>query len=999
VLIAKNEVSSLPRLLSSLSDFQARQGEVVLVDTGSTDGTPDKARSLGCIVFEVGDQFITTINTNFAKQINHKFVVGGEAPVVNPGDKIFNFSAARNFAASCATTDYVSFADCDEKFTTLDIDAINELIQKGIGQFEYNFCFSHDQFGNPAMKFIQSKFYDRRLLQWRNIVHEVLSPRDVSVGDAKRALLPESTLYLEHWQEPNRDHRPKYLVGLAYDAFMNPSEDRQSHYLGRELLWTGHPKSAIHELTRHVAMNRWDAERAQSLIFMGDAYGIINQPEKQVEAYNKAFYIDCSRRESLLRLANFYKHNQNFQATACYASAALEIPWNGYYANDHRHYTSEPHALLYWANGWMGKIDKAKEHLMKALEYEPFNPDFHRDTRFYFAYADPCIEGWMTYSELLWLYETASTVQSIVELGSWQGKSTHALCSGCPHGLITAIDHFQGSDDERDLTKEAAKTMDVYGNFLKNMAPFRNIKVNAKNVEWAAGDYPDGAFDMVFIDAEHSYSAVRRDIRLWKPKARKILCGHDYSDTWPELKQAVKDELGEVEVHATIWIKRFNPPTLTIDELTDKIRNKIPFSFVKRGDGEQACMRGDTGQNVDGQSYSIELAEKLRESFRYLQGRAYVVDFDNQQEYNMLLHRTDSNLDAVKNFWMTVKDRDPKKKVFVGPIDLYRGGVGDLLQIEKLVAVSPHDAFGQNSSVMQSLVKCLIEIGDDVIFIFCAGLASKVWIAELMKIHPVTCIDAGSSFDPIFLYQSRTYQADRETLHRLYGLSETPQSPVRVKLIKKEPRVSIVKEPMVSIVIPTVQPERKEKWLRLLAHLPGTVGYQNYEVITMQDSLEDRKGCPVMVAQGVEKATGELILFLGDDVVPEQNFLRYAVDAMIKHFPDFDGLIGLNDGNWGDRLATHWLAGKKLLPLIGGEFFHTGYNHVGCDNELTGRARKLGKYFWCKESMVQHHHPLHTGHMEEMDEVYKVAWNEESVRRDRELLKQRSEEFGFELIV
>ena len=38
-LIAKNEERSLPSLLASLSEFRARGGEILLVDTGSTDKT------------------------------------------------------------------------------------------------------------------------------------------------------------------------------------------------------------------------------------------------------------------------------------------------------------------------------------------------------------------------------------------------------------------------------------------------------------------------------------------------------------------------------------------------------------------------------------------------------------------------------------------------------------------------------------------------------------------------------------------------------------------------------------------------------------------------------------------------------------------------------------------------------------------------------------------------------------------------------------------------
>jgi hypothetical protein len=85
-------------------------------------------------------------------------------------------------------------------------------------------------------------------------------------------------------------------------------------------------------------------------------------------------------------------------------------------------------------------------------------------------------------------------------------------------------------------------------------------------------------------------------------------------------------------------------------------------------------------------------------------------------------------------------------------------------------------------------------------------------------------------------------------------------------------------------------------------------------------------------------------------------------------------------------VATHWLAGKKLLPYIGGEFFHLGYRHVGCDNELTERAKALGKYVWCERARVRHEH-FSTG--AEMDEVYALGWEPESVAQDRALLAQR----------
>ena len=49
---------------------------------------------------------------------------------------------------------------------------------------------------------------------------------------------------------------------------------------------------------------------------------------------------------------------------------------------------------------------------------------------------------------------------------------------------------------------------------------------------------------MVFIDADHAYDSVKRDILNYRPFLRKggLLCGHDYYYGWPGVMHAV-DEL------------------------------------------------------------------------------------------------------------------------------------------------------------------------------------------------------------------------------------------------------------------------------------------------------------------------------------------------------------------------------------------------------------------------------------------------------------------------
>ena len=63
----------------------------------------------------------------------------------------------------------------------------------------------------------------------------------------------------------------------------------------------------------------------------------------------------------------------------------------------------------------------------------------------------------------------------------------------------------------------------------------------------AARCFEDGELDFVFIDGEHSYEAVKADVRAWWPKIRNggFLIGHDYNPKrFPGVCRAV-DEFAE----------------------------------------------------------------------------------------------------------------------------------------------------------------------------------------------------------------------------------------------------------------------------------------------------------------------------------------------------------------------------------------------------------------------------------------------------------------------
>lgn len=146
--------------------------------------------------------------------------------------------------------------------------------------------------------------------------------------------------------------------------------------------------------------------------------------------------------------------------------------------------------------------------------------------------------------ELDWLHEQAKQYKTIVEIGSYRGRSTVALCDACP-GHVYAVDVFRNED---------------YPIFLKNVGQRNNLTVMRKTSREAARRFKDKSIEMVFIDADHSYESCREDIALWLPKAQLLICGHDYTDDgqghWPGVVRAVNERFQAIEKVETIWASR-----------------------------------------------------------------------------------------------------------------------------------------------------------------------------------------------------------------------------------------------------------------------------------------------------------------------------------------------------------------------------------------------------------------------------------------------------------
>lgn len=162
------------------------------------------------------------------------------------------------------------------------------------------------------------------------------------------------------------------------------------------------------------------------------------------------------------------------------------------------------------------------------------------------------IGGWMTKDELKWLYDRASESNTVLEIGSWMGKSTYALCSGCK-GNVFSVDHFLGSSEHKFMIERGCKPFDVFKENVKKFANLITLKMSSEEASKALC-IPE-KFDMLFIDGAHEYEDFLLDLKCWTDRARRLLCGHDAN--YPSIQKAFGEMFPDKKMEwvpsTTIW--------------------------------------------------------------------------------------------------------------------------------------------------------------------------------------------------------------------------------------------------------------------------------------------------------------------------------------------------------------------------------------------------------------------------------------------------------------
>jgi len=175
------------------------------------------------------------------------------------------------------------------------------------------------------------------------------------------------------------------------------------------------------------------------------------------------------------------------------------------------------------------------------------------------------IPNWFDYP---WLYTDIAAAMppssTFVEIGAWVGHSISHFAKeierlGKHDVRIVTIDTFKGSPDEQihmDIVAQAGGTVrHLFDANIAEAGLTNRIEVIQNDSVAAADLFADESVFACFIDGDHTFEGVLRDVQAWAPKVPKngILCGHDIDAI--SVAQGVAVAIGQCGVKGRCWYR------------------------------------------------------------------------------------------------------------------------------------------------------------------------------------------------------------------------------------------------------------------------------------------------------------------------------------------------------------------------------------------------------------------------------------------------------------
>lgn len=332
-MIVKNEEDTIGRCLESVKDVI---DEIIIVDTGSFDNT--------------------------------KSVIKRYTDNIYDFKWIDDFSAARNFAFSKATKDYIFWLDADDILLSEDAEKFKSLkkdLNPSIDSVTMKYNIGFDEYGNITTSYRRNRLVKKeKNFKWIGFVHEYLEVYgniiNSEIGITHRKIKYSSNRNLEIFQN-------KLKEGVEFTP-------RDILYYGNELYDHGIFEEALKYYNDFLDSKRgWYEDNIHVCGRICDYYQSISNGEKSRRYAFKSFEYDAPRAEACCRLGfSFLQENKINQAVFWYETAvSLKKPVNSLGFFSDACWTWLPHLQLCVCYDRLGNHKSAYEHNEIAAKFRP----------------------------------------------------------------------------------------------------------------------------------------------------------------------------------------------------------------------------------------------------------------------------------------------------------------------------------------------------------------------------------------------------------------------------------------------------------------------------------------------------------------------------------------------------------------------------------------------------------------------------------------------------
>jgi len=336
-LIVKNEEETLARCLESVKNAM---DEIIIVDTGSTDTTK-----------------------KIALQYTRK---------VYDFSWIDDFGAARNFAFSHATQDYIMWLDADDVLLEKDLQMLLLLKQdfdSTIDSVTMNYNLASDENGNIVSSLRRNRLVKRtRQFQWVGAVHEYL---------AISGKIINSDITVTHKKErcDTADRNLTiYQNRLAKGEIFSP---RDLFYYANELTDHQMYEKATEYYQKFLDTELgWVEDNISACGKLADCFDHLgNEPEKLKYIY-KSFEFDTPRADFCCRLGYHFLNSKKYSLAIFWYKLAIDLKDtnNQLSLRNYACSTWLPHLQLCVCYSKIGENNIALEHNKLAESFIPNHP-------------------------------------------------------------------------------------------------------------------------------------------------------------------------------------------------------------------------------------------------------------------------------------------------------------------------------------------------------------------------------------------------------------------------------------------------------------------------------------------------------------------------------------------------------------------------------------------------------------------------------------------------